>query len=90
MLAEKTGSVYYAEADHPIGPWNRAIKIVEHRAYNFYNVVEHPFFDQEGGSVIYFEGTYTAAFSAAKELTPRYDYNQILYRLRLDRISGRP
>ncbi|MGO9258500.1 MAG: hypothetical protein ACLQU1_19610 [Bryobacteraceae bacterium] len=89
MLAEKTGSVYYAEADRPIGPWNRAIQIVEHRAYNFYNVVEHPFFDQEGGRVIYFEGTYTAAFSAAKELTPRYDYNQILYRLRLDRISGR-
>lgn len=84
MLAEKTGAVYYAEADRPIGPWKRAVKIVDHRAYNFYNVVLHPFFDQEGGRVIYFEGTYTAAFSAAKEQTPRYDYNQILYRLRLD------
>jgi hypothetical protein len=34
--------------------------------------------------VIFFEGTYTATFSAASEKTPRYDYNQIMYRLRLD------
>jgi hypothetical protein len=34
--------------------------------------------------VIYFEGTYTAAFSNAKEQTPRYDYKQIVYRLSLD------
>jgi len=47
-------------------------------------VVQHSFFDQEGGRIIYFEGTYTASFSGARELTPRYDYNQILYRLRLD------
>ena len=84
LLAEQIGSVYYAEADRPIGPWSRAVKIVGHNDYNFYNVVQHPFFDQEGGRVIYFEGTYTASFSAAKEQTPRYDYNQILYRLHLD------
>jgi len=47
-------------------------------------VVQHSFFDREGGRIIYFEGTYTATFSGAKELTPHYDYNQILYRLRLD------
>jgi hypothetical protein len=84
LLAEKTGSVYFAEAEQPIGPWNRAVKIVGHNDYNFYNVVQHPFFDQESGRITYFEGTYTATFSGAKELTPRYDYNQILYRLRLD------
>jgi hypothetical protein len=84
LLAERTGSVYYAEADRPIGPWTRAVKIVGHNDYNFYNVVQHPFFDQDGGRIIYFEGTYTAAFSAARELTPRYDYNQIMYRLNLD------
>jgi len=84
LLAEKVGSVYYAEADEPAGPWNRAVKIVGHDHYNFYNVVQHPFFDREGGRIIYFEGTYTASFSAAKELTPRYDYNQIMYRLHLD------
>jgi hypothetical protein len=84
LLAERIGAVYYAEADRPIGPWDRAVKIVGHNGYNFYNVVQHPFFDQEGGRLIYFEGTYTASFSGAKEPTPRYDYNQIMYRLRLD------
>jgi hypothetical protein len=84
MLAEKTGAVFYAEADRPIGPWQHPRLIVSHHDYSFYNVVQHPFFDQEGGRVIYFEGTYTAQFSNAKEQTPRYDYNQIMYRLRLD------
>jgi hypothetical protein len=84
MLAEKIGSVYYAESDRPEGPWGRAVLIVGHNDYNFYNVVQHPFFDEEGGRIIYFEGTYTASFSAAKVETPRYDYNQIMYRLNLD------
>jgi hypothetical protein len=84
LLSERVGSVYYSEADQPVGPWGRAVKIVGHENYNFYNVVQHPFFDEDGGRVIYFEGTYTAAFSNAKEQTPRYDYNQIMYRLRLD------
>jgi hypothetical protein len=47
-------------------------------------VVHHPFFDKDGGRVIYFEGTYTDAFSAAKMKTPLYNYNQIMYKLRLD------
>ena len=84
MLAEKTGTVYYSEADDPVGPWRFAKKVVSHKAYNFYNVVQHPFFDQEGGRLIYFEGTYTSSFSAAKQDTPWYNYNQIMYRLRLD------
>jgi hypothetical protein len=84
LLSENTGSVYYSESSDVTGPWDRAKKIVSHNAYNFYNVVHHPFFDEEGGKVIYFEGTYTASFSAAKEKTPRYDYNQVMYRLRLD------
>ena len=48
------------------------MKIVQHNQYNFYNVVQHPLFEQEGGRVIYFEGTYTDSFSGAKEKTPRY------------------
>lgn len=84
MLAEKTGTVYYSEANDPTGPWQRAKKILSHQAYNFYNVVQHPFFDQDGGRIIYFEGTYTSSFSDAKHDTPRYNYNQIMYRLRLD------
>ncbi|MCY3023671.1 MAG: hypothetical protein NTW87_32220 [Planctomycetota bacterium] len=77
------GEVYYAEAESPEGPWLQARKIVTHEKYSFYNVKHHPLFDQEGGRVIYFEGTYTAMFSGVTDPTPRYDYNQVMYRLDL-------
>ena len=57
---------------------------MSHDKYSFYNPVHHAFFDQDGGRVIYFEGTYTTAFSGNPTPTPRYDYNQIMYRLELD------
>lgn len=79
------GEVWYAEADTPVGPWAYARKIVTHKKYSFYNPKQHPFFDQEGGRIIYFEGTYSHTFSGSPETaTPRYDYNQIMYRLSLD------
>ncbi len=79
------GEVWYAEADTPVGPWAYARKIVTHDKYSFYNPKHHPLFDQEGGRTIYFEGTYSATFSGSEEsATPRYDYNQIMYRLNLD------
>ena len=78
------GEIWYAEAPALTGPWRRATKIVSHDKYSFYNPVHHPFFDQDGGRVIYFEGTYTTAFSGNPTPTPRYDYNQIMYRLELD------
>jgi hypothetical protein len=84
LLAEKTGEVWYAEGPRPEGPYGQAVRIVQHDHYNFYNVVQHPFFAEEGGRVVYFEGTYTDSFSDAKVKTPRYNYNQILYRLRTD------
>ena len=34
--------------------------------------------------MIYFEGTYTKMFSRDDPGTPRYEYNQIMYRLDLD------
>lgn len=77
------GEVYYAEAPEVTGPWRRAKKIVTHNKYTFYNPVQHSFFDQEGGRVIYFEGTYAETFSGNPVATPRYDYNQIMYRLDL-------
>lgn len=77
------GEVWYAEADSPTGPWHWAQHIVTHNHYSFYNPVQHPFFDQDGGRVIYFEGTYTNTFSGNDHPTPLYDYNQIMYRLDL-------
>ncbi len=77
------GEVWYAEADQPQGPWHWAIKILTHDRYSFYNPKHHAFFDQDGGRIIYFEGTYAATFSRENDPTPRYDYNQIMCRLDL-------
>lgn len=84
LLLEDFGDVYYAEANQPEGPYGTAVKIILHNNYNFYNVTTHTFFNQENGRVIYIEGTYTDSFVNAPESTPRYNYNQIMYRLRLD------
>jgi hypothetical protein len=76
------GEVWYAEAEDLLGPWSPARRIVTHENYSFYNPKHHPYFDQDGGRVIYFEGTYTT-FLTNNHPTPRYDYNQIMYRLDL-------
>ncbi len=78
------GEIWYAEADTPLGPWAYARKVVTHDKYSFYNPRHHPFFDQDGGRLVYFEGTYTNSFSGNPVMTPRYDYNQVMYRLDLD------
>jgi len=78
------GEVWYAEAAEPTGPFAVAVPIITHRRYSFYNVCHHPFLDRQGGRIIHLEGTYTAEFSGNPIRTPRYDYNQILYRLDLD------
>jgi hypothetical protein len=78
------GETWYAEADALTGPWSRVRKIVSHDRYSFYNPRHHPMLDSEGGRIIYFEGTYTASFSGNADKTPRYDYNQMMYRLDLD------
>lgn len=77
------GETWYAEADSPLGPWVYTTKIITHDKYSFYNPKQHPMFDQEAGRLIYFEGTYTHTFSGNEHRTPRYDYNQIMYRLDL-------
>lgn len=78
------GEVWFAEADTPVGPWLYARKIATHDHYTFYNPTQHPFFDQDNGRVIYFEGTYVDTYSDVKDVTPRYNYNQLMYRLSLD------
>lgn len=78
------GELWYAEADAPTGPWGKAVKVLTHENYTFYNPRLHPEFTAEDSPILIFEGTYTQQFSQAKEATPRYDYNQVLYRLDLD------
>ncbi|WP_296462276.1 hypothetical protein [Rubinisphaera sp.] len=82
--ASELGEIWYAEADHPIGPWAGAIKVVTHNRYTFYNPRLHPELTDANSPILLFEGTYTQQFSGNAEATPRYDYNQILYRLDLD------
>lgn len=82
------GEIWYAEADQPEGPWTEARKIITHAnkkgdAHDFYNPTQHRFFDQEGGRIIYLEGTYVNTFSGNVHPTPYYEYNQIMYRLDL-------
>jgi hypothetical protein len=96
MIAEEgkgtseLGEIWYAEAPAPEGPWQRAVKIVTHEKYSFYNPAQHPFFAQGGGRYIFFEATFANTFAKTDKTTPRYEYNQIMYRLDLadPRLSG--
>ena len=78
------GEIWYAESESPYGPWGRAVKVLSHRNYTFYNPRIHPELTPDGSPILLFEGTYTQTFADRPEPTPRYDYNQILYRLDLD------
>jgi len=82
--ASALGEIWYAEADHPTGPWGPAVPVVTHAHYTFYNPRLHPEFTPTNSAVLLFEATYTKQFSKTTEATPRHDYNQILYRLDLD------
>lgn len=77
------GELWYAEAVAPTGPWGTAVKVLSHDNYTFYNPRLHIEFTPEGSSHLFFEGTYTTQFANKPTPTPRYDYNQILYRLDL-------
>lgn len=76
------GEVYYSEAPTPQGPFSKALRIASHPGQSFYNPCHHPLFDEDNGRIIYFEGTYTNSFTSSPA-TPRYNYNQLMYRLNL-------
>ncbi len=78
------GELWYAEADAPTGPWGKTVKVLSHDNYTFYNPRLHPEFTPADSPILIFEGTYTATFADRPYPTPRYDYNQMLYRLDLD------
>jgi hypothetical protein len=84
------GELWYAEADAPTGPWGPAVKVLTHDNYTFYNPRLHQELTDAESPILLFEGTYTAMFADRPQRTPRYDYNQILYRLDLDDEGLRP
>lgn len=81
------GEIWYAEADSPFGPWENAVKVVTHNNYTFYNPRLHPELTSTDSPILLFEGTYTATFADHAIPTPRYDYNQVMYRLDLDELQ---
>ena len=81
------GEVWYAEAASATGPFTRAVRIVTHDKMSFYNVCHHAWLDRDAGRTIHFEGTYTSDFSGSPHRTPRYEYNQVLYRLDVDSLE---
>jgi MYXO-CTERM domain-containing protein len=76
------GEMWYTEADTPYGPWGRAAKIASHTTYTAYNPMVHPELSGDGRRLLW-QVTYTG-WLATDDLTPRYDYNQLMYRLDLD------
>lgn len=81
---------WYAEADAPTGPWGPAVRVLSHDNYTFYNPRLHLEWASDAEPALYFEGTYTCQFTDHAAPTPRYDYNQVLYRLDLDAASLAP
>jgi hypothetical protein len=78
------GELWYAEAAVPTGPWGKTVKVLSHQNYTFYNPRLHPEFTAPTSPILIFEGTFTMQFADRSAPVPRYDYNQILYRLDLD------
>jgi hypothetical protein len=78
------GETWYVEGDTPLGPWVYARKVVTHDdGYTFYNPDIVPYFSEAGGRVLFFDATYTNSYTSLAP-TPRYNYNEIMYRLDLD------
>jgi hypothetical protein len=84
------GEVWYSEAKSPEGPWGPAVKVLTHQNYTFYNIQIDWQLTSPAEPVLLFEGTYTTTFTDNKIKTPRYDYNQMLYRLDLDDPALKP
>ncbi len=86
----RLGELWYAEAGTPEGPWGPAVKVITHERHTFYNPCLHLDLTPADSPVLLVEGTYTKDFSGQPNATPRYEYNQVLYRLDLDDAALAP
>lgn len=74
-------ALWYAESLHARGPWKHAVRIADDSSHALEQACHHEFFDQDGGRLIYFEALLAPA--AGVGATPRYDGNQMMFRLDL-------
>ena len=83
--ASLLGESWYAEGDTPLGPWVFTRKVVTHApsGYTFYNPDVVPYLSEAGGRFVFFDATYTNTYTNV-EATPRYNYNEMMYRIDLD------
>ncbi|WP_266222440.1 hypothetical protein [Paraliomyxa miuraensis] len=79
------GETWLSISDTPMGPWVYATRVVVHEQYSFYNPRHHRELDQDHGRRMRFDATYTNSFSGNPDRTPRYDYNQVMMALDVDR-----
>ena len=59
------GDLWYAEARSPLGPWGKAVPILSHDRYTFYNPRLHPELVPADKPYLLFEGTYTMTLRRA-------------------------
>ena len=86
--ASLLGEVLYFEGDTPLGPWVYCQKVVTHArgtndSYSFYGAKLQRQFEAEGGRIVYFEGAFSQAFGSRPVPIPRYDYNEMIYKMDL-------
>jgi hypothetical protein len=79
------GEIWYQEGDTPMGPWVYARQVLTHTTYSFSNPWIHTNLATKDSRFMLFDGTYSKRFEAGTTpIVPRYDGNQIMYRLDVD------
>lgn len=81
---DSLNQTWYGEADTLLGPWAYLEKVVDVGDYAYYNPLYNPYFHEQGGRILYFEGTYTRFMNGSAPMRPRDNYNQVMHRLDLD------
>jgi hypothetical protein len=79
------GETWLSISDTPMGPWVYATRVVSHQQYSFYNPRHHRELDEDHGRRMRFDATYTNLFSGNPDRTSRYDYNQVMMAVDVDR-----
>jgi len=79
LFSSEDGSAWLAQSASVEGPWHRAVLIAAHDGHTLTAMNHLDAFDQEGGRIIYFQGT----IGATGVDTPRYDLNALMYRVDL-------